>query len=386
MRTPPVRRTAEANVNVADTTLYDHARNQLSALCRVAGFAPGEVPEALLAHLLGSVAAQRLSDKPRYLSDVADDGSPVEFSLAFDDSGEQAVRILGETYAENPGLASNAAAGLRVFRELARSLGCPLDRLEAVRDLFLPAEPEGLFSLWYSLILRPGGRPKLKVYLNPAARGEDRDRELVREGLRRLGLADAYETVEAHALRRGERDRFSFFALDLDESPLSRVKLYVSHDSATAADAEHAAAAVSSVDSLQVRRFCHAIGGTEGPFAGRPLVSSYSFVEADPGVPGNYSLYLPVRDYVPDDSVARERVLDHLRDSDLDHTKLDSALRAMSARPLDEGVGLIAHVSLRLGDFGTGMTVYLSSEAYEVTAPRGVTSGRAASQKPRGAA
>ncbi|HVV08920.1 tryptophan dimethylallyltransferase family protein [Amycolatopsis sp.] len=375
-------------MNVADVTLYDHARKQLRDLCGVAGFAPPrDASDDLLAQLLGSAATQRLSDTPRYLSDVADDGTPLEFSLAFDAAGGQAVRILGETCAENPGLAANAQAGLGVFRNLARSLGSPLDRLEAVADLFLPADPVGLFSLWYSLILRPDAAPKLKVYLNPAVRGPGRDRDLVRKGLARLGLADAYESISEYALRRGERDRFSFFALDLDDSPLSRVKLYVSHDSARPADVEHAAAAVADVDSLQVRRFCHLLGGMEGPFTGRPLISSYSFVEATSAVPGNYSLYLPIRDYVPDDEAARARVLDFLAQSEFEQPELDKALRAVSSRPLHEGVGLIAHVSLRLGGFGTGTTVYLSSEAYGVTRPRGAAvAGSTETQKPRGAA
>ena len=33
-------------------------------------------------------------------------------------------------------------------------------------------------------------------------------------------------------------------------------------------------------------------------------------------------------------------------------------------------VGLIAHVSLRMGEFGSGITVYLSSEAYQVLPAR----------------
>jgi hypothetical protein len=54
---------------------------------------------------------------------------------------------------------------------------------------------------------------------------------------------------------------------------------------------------------------------------------------------------------------------------DFDPAELDRALDAVSRRPLRDGVGLIAYVSLRLGK-QSGITVYLSSEAYDVTPPR----------------
>lgn len=107
-----------------------------------------------------------------------------------------------------------------------------------------------------------------------------------------------------HALRRGELDNFTFFALDLDDDPLSRVKVYVSHDAAEAEDAVRAAALVPGTDPMLIREFLAVLGGGKGPFEGRPLVSSYSFVEGMGGTPGNYSIYLPIRSYVPDDEVA----------------------------------------------------------------------------------
>ncbi|WP_325062725.1 tryptophan dimethylallyltransferase family protein [Amycolatopsis acidiphila] len=352
-------------------TLFDHARKQLRSLCDVAGFeATDQNPVLLLEDLLGPAGRLPLRERPRYPSDVADDGTPVEFSVAFDDDGALAVRLLGEAGGENPGHSPDIAAGKRFLQAAGKRFRFPVERFAAVADLFLPEQPRGRFAVWFSVILRPRERPRLKAYFNPGVQGRHRAPALVAEGLRRLGLGDAYEIARRHALTRGPRDQLSFFAVDLDDSPLSRVKLYISHENAGPADAERAAAAVEGADPLRIREFCEVVGGGTTRFTGRPLVSSYSFVEAEPAGPGTYSLYLPVRDYVPDDEVARERVATFLAAHGIGPDRLDGALAAVARRPLRAGVGLLAHVSLRLGPFGAGTTVYLSSEAYGVCPPR----------------
>jgi len=53
-----------------------------------------------------------------------------------------------------------------------------------------------------------------------------------------------------------------------------------------------------------------------------------------------------------------------------DGAVFERAITALTQRLLLDGVGLIAHVSLRLGPPRPGVTVYLSSEAYRVNPPR----------------
>jgi DMATS type aromatic prenyltransferase len=361
-------------VNVADLTLFQYTSRQLRNLCQVAGFDESDdTPTALLRELLGPAGDRPLSAPPLWPSDVSDDATPVEFSIAFDESGERAIRILGETIAGTPSAQDNVVAAERFLDHLAQRFQISLDRFNEVRELFLPEQPQGSFAMWYSLILRPHSPPRFKVYFNPAVRGDEQAPGLVAEGLRRLGLDNVYDLVAENALSRGELDRFTFFALDLDNSPLSRVKLYISHYSAEVRDVERAARPVEGIDPARIREFCSLIGGKPGPFARRPLISSYSFVEADPEHPGNFSLYLPVRDYVPDDEVARARVLELMRASGLGRSDLDDLIRAVSDRRLAAAAGLLAHVSLRLGRFGSGFTVYLSSEAFTAT-PAAITS------------
>jgi DMATS type aromatic prenyltransferase len=357
-------------MDFAALSLRDHTTGQLTDLSRVVGLGePAEIPAHLLGDLLGAAAERPLSEPPMWPSDIADDATPVEFSVAFDEDGALTLRVLGETVAERPGPAANLRATRRVLESLADRYQLSFDRFQAVEDLFLTDDPHSDFALWYSLILGPGSEPQFKVYFNPDVRGREHAPALVAEALTRLGLGEAYRTATEHAILRGDLDRFSFFALDLHEQPRSRVKVYVSHHAADASDMVRAAAAAPGVDLERVRDFCSLVGGS-GPFTERPLVSSYAFVEGDTDRPSNYSLYLPIRDYVEDDEAARERVAALLEQHHLDTQVLDRALEALTSRPLRDGVGLIAHVSLRMDPVRPGVTVYLSAEAYSTTPPR----------------
>ncbi|MEU4246422.1 tryptophan dimethylallyltransferase family protein [Amycolatopsis sp. NPDC026612] len=349
---------------MATLSLYEHTGRQLDTLCELVGFdSADQRPRKLLGQLLGPGGESSLADPPPFSSNVSDDTTPIEFSLAFDTTGECAIRVLGESIGTpSPRHFLDAVAG---------EYHLDTTRLDTVGDLFLPrGEHQGPFSLWHSLIFRAGRAPRIKVYLNPQISGPATANHLVSEGFRRLRIPGAFEQVAGHALPRGEQDSFAFFALDLDRGPLSRVKVYVAHEAAECSDVERAAELVPGIDPLRIREFCALLGGGKGPFRSRPLISSYSFVEGDHDRPSNYSLYFPIRSYVPDDAVALARVQAILAQYDFDGTKLDEAISAISGRTLRNGVGLISHVSLRLGEFGSGITVYLSSEAYRVMPAR----------------
>ncbi|MGZ3146669.1 tryptophan dimethylallyltransferase family protein [Lentzea chajnantorensis] len=319
---------------------------------------------------MGPGALRPLSAVPSWPSSVADDHTPVEFSVALARNEPPAVRMIVESLAEQPDSRANLTAALAVLDQLAARYDLDLRQLDQVRDLFLPEDPQGAFSFWYSLIVGAHAAPAIKVYLNPDVRGPGRGTELVSAALDRLGLGPAFPAVARHALRREGLDRFSFFALDLMDDHRARVKTYVSHDSAEIADVTHAAAAVPGVDLELLADVCAIAGAGTGPFTRRPLMSAYNFLAGDTERPGGYSVYIPVRDYVQDDLEACERVLAIMTRCGLDPTPFVLALTSIVRRPLGDGVGLIAHVSLRLGRPRPGVTVYLSSEAYDVTPPR----------------
>jgi len=357
---------------MAITSLRDYTGARLGALCRAVGF-PGsnDEPIRLLHELLGPMGARPLLEPPQWESDVADDKTPIEFSVAFDENGSPTIRILVEPVAAQPSHRANMELSKQLLHSLSDRFGFSLDQFHAVSDLFLPEEPQGKFAFWYSLVLRPNGPPAFKLYFNPEIRGHCRAPRLVQEGFDRLGFRDAYDTVVKHGGRREHHlDRFSFFSIDLHQRVHPRVKVYLSHHAAEAASVEWAAQATDGVKPGQVEQFCRLAGGGTGPFTRRPLISSFAFVEGDTDRPSGYTVYLPVRDYVTDDEAARARAIALMRQHDLDPAVLDRALNAVARRSLAEGVGLIPHLSLRLGRSRPGITIYLSVEAYEVAPPR----------------
>jgi DMATS type aromatic prenyltransferase len=302
---------------------------------------------------------------------VADDHSPIEFSVAYNENEPPALRILAEVIGEKPGPRANMCAAYEFLDSQSKRFGLSTARLDSVRDLFAAEHPQGPFGLWCSLVFRSGRRPEFKVYFNPELDGPDRAPELVAEALRRLGLGRSYRKMLKHAVRPGELgrgDRLAFFALDLHDGPQARVKLYLTHHHADARDVARAAGMVDGVDPAEVAVFC-ALAGRTGRFDERPLVGSYTLTEGA-AKPVGYSIYVPIRSYVDDDLEARDRVLPLLDRYRFDSTAFDRAIAAVAHRPLADGVGLIAHVSLRLGPPRPGLTVYLSAEAYEVCPPR----------------
>lgn len=356
---------------VRSLSLRDHVCLQLRSLCAAVGLADAETPVSILTLLLGAVGDRTTAEPPIWASHVSDDLTPVEFSIAIDEDGSPALRMLVEPIADGSGVFANNKVARRLLTILAERYALPLEKVDEVWGLFAPGEPHGRFGMWFSVIFRHGAAPDFKVYFNPAARGEEQAPALVSEALARLGLGTAFGLVRGCAVGRSELDRLPFFALDLHSRTEARVKVYVSHYDAGVSTIERALGGVPGVDVDRVREFYSIIGGgLDRRLTGLPALSSYSFVAANPVVPNNYSLYLPIRDLVPDDEVATGRVRTLMDQWGLDRSLLSRALDAVGTRRLRDGVGLIAYASLRMGPDRSGITVYLSSEAYTTMPPR----------------
>jgi DMATS type aromatic prenyltransferase len=262
------------------------------------------------------------------------------------------------------------SAGYEFIDSQAVKFGWSTSRLNAVRDLFATQQPQGVFALWFSLVFRSGRPPELKIYLNPEVKGVEQASGLVGEALGRLRMGRSYRNLLDHVIRPGELglgDRLTFFALDLHDGPQARIKLYLTHHHAEVHDVVRAAGVVKDVDATEAAKFCATAAGTSR-FSGRPLVGSYTLTQgADE--PVGYSIYVPIRSYVSDDEQARDRAVALLDRYGFDDGTLDRALAKLTSRPLRDGVGLIPHVSLRLGRPRPGVTVYLSAEAYQISQP-----------------
>ncbi|HEY2795620.1 MAG TPA: tryptophan dimethylallyltransferase family protein [Micromonosporaceae bacterium] len=325
----------------------------------------------LLADLLATTGTRPLSRPPIWPSGIADDHTPVEFSVAFNEHERPTLRILGEALDSAPTAATNALAARRFIATQAERFGLSLSQFDRVAKLFDTDDPAGGFALWLSLVFRHRRAPEFKTYFNPELTGVDYAPALVADAMQLLGLAGSYRDALRHGIRPGrlgQADRLTFFALDLHDDPHARVKLYLSHHDAQISDVVRAAGAVPGSDTDELAGFCATAGGGVRTFDGRPLISSYTFL-GDADHAAGYSVYVPIRSYVNDDEQARHRVIGLLDRYGFDSSRLDPMIAALTDRRLDEGVGLIAHVSLRLGRPRPGVTVYLSAEAYRVTPP-----------------
>ncbi|GAA0644013.1 DMATS family aromatic prenyltransferase [Streptomyces thermocarboxydovorans] len=347
-------------------TLGAFAGGQLRRLCAVVGLSEGDADgyAEVVAGSLGAVAGRSLDLPPPSRSFLSDDHTPVEFSLSFRPGSAPAVRVLVEPGCGAGSLARNGHTGLAAVRAMSERWGFATDSLDALVDLFLPARPQGALALWYALELRPGGVPGLKVYLNPAANGEERSASTVREALRRLGHDQAFDALP-------EAGGYPFLALDLGDWDAPRVKVYLRHDALSAAEAGRLSRMPGGPDPASVEGFFRAVAGPDVPLlTRRPGLTCHSFTETGAARPSGFTLHVPVRDYAEHDGEALRRATKVLGDFGIEAPVLAEALGALTSRHLHEGVGLIAYLALAHQQGSPPrVTAYLSSEAYAVRPP-----------------
>ncbi|MEU9522686.1 tryptophan dimethylallyltransferase family protein [Streptomyces sp. NPDC048224] len=362
------RRTPAGAAPRRTRTLGSLTSGQLRRLGAVAGLsrADAETYAQVLTDSLGPVAERPLSLPPPTRTFLSDDHTPVEFSLSFRPDAAPSMRVLVEPGCGADSLAHSGRVGLETIRAMARRWNFGTDVLDELADLFLPAAPQGPLALWCALELRPGGVPKVKVYLNPAAHGEERSATTVREALHRLGHGGAFDSLPAG---RG----YPFLALDLGDWAEPRAKVYVRHDHLTAGQAGRLPRMDPGPGPAVVEGFFRTAAGL-GPDAtgldGRPGLSCHSFTEPGAARPSGFTLHIPVRDYVRHDGEALTRASRVLRHHGMDASVLDRAVAALTARRPEDGVGLIAYLALaHQRDQPPRVTAYLSSEAYAVRPP-----------------
>ncbi|MEU5361912.1 tryptophan dimethylallyltransferase family protein [Streptomyces sp. NPDC005925] len=353
-------------------TLGGLAVGQLSRLCAAAGLDPVDTRgyvEAVV-EALGHAAARPLDLPPATPTFLSDDHSPVEYSLSFTPGEAPVLRVLLDPGCGAGSLARSGRAGLNVVRDLARRWNFSTGRLDELADLFLPPDPQGPLALWCALELRPGGVPKVKVYLNPGARGAKRSAETVREALRRLGHRHAFDALPPS-------DGFLFFALDLGDWDEPRVKVYLAHQDVSATDAAALSRTADDAGHAGFRDFFRTVTGSRGDGAEgdeallrRPFQSCHAFTETASGLPSGFTLYVPVRDHARHDGEALERAVTVLERHGMDPRPLVRAVPAVTGRPLTDGVGLVAYISLaHQQGRRPRVTVYVSAEAYRVRPP-----------------
>lgn len=339
-------------------TLAEVGAERLAALCRAVGFTATQTAAALATFFRFTVhwGARRVTAGPPELSDITDDHTPFEFSVAID-GGAPELRLLVEVQAERRSLAAHWEAAAALHDGLAGEGGAALERLQAVADLFAPTAHTPRFAIWHAVCFTPGAPPSFKVYLNPHARGARESSALVQQALARLGFSAAFAQLPAV---RG-RDSYIYFSLDLSRQPEARVKIYAAHHDACSSELEAAVAGAAGHVTDQGRKFCEAMADSPGPYARRPVLTCLSFVQGSPR-PHYATIHFPVRAYASDDAVVRERVLRYIEPAGV--AAYEQALAAFAQRPLAEGAGMQTYVSLRINKGRKRLTVYLAAELF----------------------
>ncbi len=345
-------------------TYDDIAALQLRSLCRALGLEHQFQDYLAIQQLLFEPWGRReVPAHPPYPCWVSDDHTPYEYSVAFGADGIE-CRILCEAQAETPSLRANMKTARAQTARLRERLGADLRRFDAIEDLFCPDDPGPRFPLWHAVCFAAGKKPEFKIYLNPQARGRERATDLAAEALKRLGFPGVPRLLMDQAAWRGpSRDVLTYLSLDLCDKPSARVKVYFCHDAATAGDIERSFAVAPTHRPGDVERFCAAIAGQLGPFAQKPVVSCFSFVEGSEA-PWAVTFHLPIAKYASDDALVVDRMAAFLAPQPGIQDAYVRAIRAFAYRPLAQSVGLQSYVSFRREKSDLRFGVYLSPDVF----------------------
>lgn len=343
---------------------------RLSALWRAVMHS--ELPlehEQLFSELLSPWGTSPVPPLPRWPSDIGDDSSPFELSLALG-GVEPELRILVEAQGSTPTVQATWEAGCALSERLEHRYGADLTQLRKVEDLFRPRGDEPVFSIWHAVCLFRSRAPLWKVYLNPQVHGRARAGAVVEEALVRLGQPRAWPVLSGVAGHRGpDFDELKYFALDLSPAPDARIKVYFRHHDVTAAALERSFGAVPDYAPGQVTEFCRAMLESDGPFTSKPVGSCFSFVGGDAEAPTNATLHLPVARYVADDAVVHRRVSGYLQAHGMPVRDYAEPIAAFANRRLEDGVGMHSYASWRCERGKPRVTLYLAPELFRVEPP-----------------
>jgi DMATS type aromatic prenyltransferase len=346
----------------------DHGVERLGALCRACDLGDSgteliDIFRWLIEPWGEAPVGSLLSD---WASDVADDHTPYEFSVVFGGRCPE-VRVLVEAQGEPRGLRTNWDAGLALSQRLAERFGVPLDRHDAVLDLFAP-EPGARLGIWHAVSAWPDRPPQFKVYFDSQAHGRWRAPAVMEEALDRLGFSRAWPHVRSLGGRGLSLADMRFLSLDLSSSQHARVKVYWRHHDATAADLAHVMSGHAA--DPEIISFCRAMAASEGPYHNRPVFTCTTLVDPAEKKPRTSTLYFPIVAYASTDRTAADRVEAYFAARGIDDTAYRRAIAEYGNRDLHQTSSLHSYVSLRRRADRPEVTVYFTPEAHAIEPAR----------------
>jgi DMATS type aromatic prenyltransferase len=346
--------------------LVDHAADRLTSLSEVLALDTDRIVSTFR-DLVGPWSDLAPTS---WRSEISDDHTPIELSVTLDED-DVALRVLFEVQAKEPTLDAFRSATLAFHARLESEFGADLSNLRRVEELFLPKAMQGTFAAWSSVVFARNEPPTFKTYLNPQAQGPARASALVEEALARVGLRHAWAHLSAAATRRGPHlDEIKYFALDLTRGPHARVKVYVHHHAASAADLDAACARSRDHASDDMLAFVRTMRGGDEPMTARAPFTCHAF-SGEPG-PATTTIYVPVCAYAATDADVERRAVSYLEGRAIDPARYRRILGAAARRSLEAGVGLQSWIALRRRGARARLTIYLATEAQRVHPPGSV--------------
>ncbi len=364
---PEIQSTAQigfdAEALLPKPTYVEAGIEKLTALCNAVGLETKTAQAIEIFRVMTkSWGNRKVGDKSVWQSDVSDDGSPFEFSIAFKDDRAE-LRILIEAQGTEPTLESNWQAGLDLNRYLAEKYHVSLDRFHQIEDLYVPTNPAAKLGIWHSACFYPDKEPSFKIYLNPQAQHKSRAAAVVEESLVRLGFDRAWSNLAEIAAQRGpDKDDFPYFSLDLAADSQARVKIYLRHYDATVVDLEKALSLAQNYVAGDVTEFCQALTPEQSLFTSKPVVSCFSFINSNDDRPVGATVYIPIGYYALNDRIVADRLNQYFSDRHLPDTIYTAALRAFAIRALEAGIGMHSHIALKRDGQQLQVTTYLNPE------------------------
>lgn len=350
-------------ISLKTSTYLEYGSQKLRSLIDICGMKhkTSEIIEVFQQMTLGW-GNELIQEQPLWLSGIADDHTPFEFSVAID-RNEPELRILCESQREGFNLISNWRAGMQFNYWLMENYGASLTRLNQVSDLFFPEDESAHFAMWHGACFLPDQKPEFKVYLNPQAQGKERTNDLVKEALKRLGLKESWDAVEAVLKEQDtSKNEIKYFSLDLSAKPEARVKIYWLHHDITVDKLEKIHSIARNYVAGDVTEFCQAIASIRRG----AICSCFSFVESNTGIPNTVTTHIPLTLYAGNDAVMRDRIHNYLVEKNLPASIYDSSLKAVAIRPLSERSGINSYISFRRDkQQKPRVTVYLAVESYQ---------------------
>jgi DMATS type aromatic prenyltransferase len=375
LNTPEIQRSAQVGFDpealVPQLTYVEAGIKKLTALCDAVGL-KDKTAQAIeiFRGMTLSWGDRKIGTKSLWQSDVSDDGSPFEFSIAFKGDRTE-LRILLEAQGTEPTIKSNWEAGLKLNQYLAEHFDVSLDRFKKIEDLYVPTNPDAKLAIWHSVCFYPDQEPSFKIYLNPQAQVKSRAAAVVEESLVRLDFSHAWSNLAEIAAQRGpDKDEFVYFSLDLYSHAQARAKVYLRHYDATPADLEKALSVAKNYVAGDATEFCRVMADGQSSFSAKPAITCFSLISGDDATPSSGTMYLPISNYASNDLTVRNSITHCLGRYNLPVSIYDSVLQAFAARPLASGIGMQSYISLRREQTQQRVSIYLNPEIQAVLPPR----------------